>query len=93
VRETTQSLLDEGLGRGPMHVGPHGEGELGVLVRLVCGVVGAGLGVGFLGFVVTTAGGTLTLVQLAGVYVVSVVASVFLPEVSAMFLARSGRGR
>ena len=92
MQETSQSLLDEGLGRGPMHVGPHGEGELGVLVRLVCGMIGAALGVGFLGFVVTTAGGHPTLVQLASVYVFSVVASVFLPEVSAM-VAGPRRGR
>jgi hypothetical protein len=91
MQESPQSLLDEGLGRGPMHVGPHGEGELGVLVRLVCGMVGAALGVGFLGYVVTTAGGHPTLVQLASVYVFSVVASVFLPEVWAM-VADSHRG-
>ena len=90
--EPTGSLLDEGLGRGPMHVGPHGEGELGVLVRLLCTMAGAGLGVGFLGIVISTAGGHPTLIQLMGVFVVSVVASVFLPELSTM-IAGPRRGR
>jgi hypothetical protein len=71
-----------------MHVGPQGEGELGVLVRLLCWMVGAAFGVGFLALVVTNAGAHPTLVQLASVYVVGVVASVFLPELS-MILGRS----
>jgi hypothetical protein len=73
-----------------MHVGPHGEGEREVLLRLVCGLLGAAPGVAFIGTVASNFGGHPTLVRLAALYVGIVLATVFLPETS-LILARSRR--
>ena len=39
--------------RGPMQVGPHGEGELQVLVRMLCAVAGGVVGAFFAASVVS----------------------------------------
>ena len=76
--------------RGPMQVGPHGEGELKVLVRMLCGLAGAAFGALFAATVVANFDRRLSYAGLGGVFVTIVLLTVFLPEVSRIVARRRG---
>ncbi len=77
--------------RGPMQVGPDGEGEREVLVRMLCGIAGGLLGALFAAGVVSNFDRHLGYPGLGVVFVTIVLLTVFLPEVSRMAAHRRGR--
>jgi hypothetical protein len=77
--------------RGPMQVGPHGEGELQVLVRMVCAVAGGVFGALFAATVVSNFDRHLSYAGLGAVFATVVLVTVFLPEVSRILARRRGR--
>jgi drug/metabolite transporter superfamily protein YnfA len=74
-----------------MQVGPHGEGELQVLVRMLCAVAGGVFGALFADTVAGNFDRRLSYAALGGVFVTVVLVTVFLPEVSRILARRRGR--
>ena len=73
-----------------MQVGPHGEGELQVLVRMLCAVAGGFFGALFAANVAGNFDRHLSYAVLGGVFATVVLATVFLPEVSRILARRRG---
>jgi uncharacterized protein (DUF697 family) len=71
-----------------MQVGPRGEGEREVLVRLVCGLVATAVGLGFVGTVVGNFGGHVSWAAGASSYVGIVLLTIFLPELATILRSR-----
>jgi hypothetical protein len=77
--------------RGPMQVGPDGEGELAVLLRVSGGLVGGVAGARFVVMVASNFDATTPLVVQARVFVTIVLMTVFLPEVLRILARRRRR--
>jgi hypothetical protein len=91
MHDATQRVAVRADERGPMQVGPDGEGERAVLLRMLCAVAGGAFGALFAAAVVGNVDRHLTYAGLGVVFVTIVPLTVFLPEVSRLATRRRRR--